>query len=168
MQLFIKRGGESRAFLRAALLRAYGIENLPELAYGAQGKPYFKEHPSLHFSLSHSGDLLLCGFSAFPIGVDLELLRPRGAALPRYALTATELVEYEAKGGDWRAFYTLWTKKEAFAKYTGEGILKSLRAPPCPDLCYRHYYGEGFCATVCGEETAAESLIWMEALDASQ
>ena len=38
----------------------------------------------------------------------------------------TESAWLERQGGDWGAFYTLWTLKEARVKCTGEG----LRRPP--------------------------------------
>lgn len=163
MQVFLTRGKESREVLRHVLQGAVGEGHAFEIVRMEKGKPYFKDVPGLHFNLSHSGDFLLCALSNRPVGVDVECLRPRGAALPQYALTAEEYASYVEKGGDWLAFYTLWTKKEAWAKYTGEGLGKTFRQVPAEQgVFYRHYCGEGFCATVCGEELPPEQLIWLE------
>ena len=55
----------------------------------------------------------------------------RGGAAPppplaRYVCSEAESAWLERQGGDWGAFYTLWTLKEARVKCTGEG----LRRPP--------------------------------------
>ena len=59
-------------------------------------------------------------------GVDVEGLRPRRPGLARYVCSEAESAWLERQGGDWGAFYTLWTLKEARVKCTGEG----LRRPP--------------------------------------
>ena len=60
------------------------------------------------------------------MGVDVEVLRPRRPGLARYVCSEAESAWLERQGGDWGAFYTLWTLKEARVKCTGEG----LRRPP--------------------------------------
>lgn len=82
--------------------------------------------PELHFNVSHSGGLALCGAGEAPLGVDVEVLRPRRPGLARYVCSEAESAWLEWQGGDWGAFYTLWTLKEARVKCTGEG----LRRPP--------------------------------------
>ena len=82
--------------------------------------------PELHFNVSHSGGLALCGAGEAPLGVDVEVLRPRRPGLARYVCSEAESAWLERQGGDWGAFYTLWTLKEARVKCTGEG----LRRPP--------------------------------------
>ena len=37
----------------------WGVEQLPALARGKRGKPYFPDFPDYHFNLSHSGSLAL-------------------------------------------------------------------------------------------------------------
>jgi 4'-phosphopantetheinyl transferase len=93
---------------------------------GAGGKPVL-EHAPLEFNLSHSGDIALIAVTlARQVGVDVEQLRP----LPDLdALAARVCNERElrwiaglANAHRERAFFALWTRKEALAKATGEGI----------------------------------------------
>lgn len=80
---------------------------------------------SLHFSLSHGGDLILIGIADKPIGVDVEaepdleqvadfarLMHPA----ERSELAETPLAQQVA------AFTRLWTRKEAYLKGLGTGL----------------------------------------------
>ena len=118
--------GDAYALLGELLRAEYGLGVLPAMARGADGKPYFPGEPELHFNVSHSGGLALCGAGEAPLGVDVEVLRPRRPGLARYGCSEAESAWLERQGGDWGAFYTLWTLKEARVKCTGEG----LRRPP--------------------------------------
>ena len=118
--------GDAYALLGELLRAEYGLGVLPAMARGADGKPYFPGEPELHFNVSHSGGLALCGAGEAPLGVDVEVLRPRRPGLARYVCSEAESAWLERQGGDWGAFYTLWTLKEARVKCTGEG----LRRPP--------------------------------------
>lgn len=114
--------GDPYALLAVLLLAEKGVEPLPKMARQPGGKPWFPDCPDLHFSVSHSGPLSLCALADTPVGADVELVRPRSKGLPRYALSQREYAWYEARGGHWEDFYTLWTMKEARVKCTGEGI----------------------------------------------
>ena len=163
MQLYATQNGTSRALLARVLRKTENFDDLPAVHMGAGGKPYFPDHPTLHFSLSHSGKLVLCAIGRRPVGVDIEVIVPRRARLPAYALSAPEFRRYEELGGDWPAFYALWTKKEAWCKYTGRGLGKSFRETPAEDgLFYRSYAHVDWCATVCGETEPPSEIIWLE------
>lgn len=146
-----------------ALDRALGLAPLPEIARTRLGKPYFPQRPDLQFSLSHSGPWVLCALSRRPVGVDIERIRSRGEALPRYALTPREYDRYTQAGGDWPAFYALWTRKEAWCKYTGQGLGRQWKEdPPEGALFFRTYTGPGWRASVCGEEEPPAEILWKE------
>ena len=53
--------GDAYALLGELLRAEYGLGVLPAMARGADGKPYFPGEPELHFNVSHSGGLALCG-----------------------------------------------------------------------------------------------------------
>ncbi|MBM3277460.1 MAG: 4'-phosphopantetheinyl transferase superfamily protein [Candidatus Handelsmanbacteria bacterium] len=94
--------------------------------YGPQGKPAL-EGGGLHFNLSHSGGLALCAFSLhLPLGIDVEQLRPQDTAaqLARRFFSAPEVAALEGMLPDRRAeaFFTCWTRKEAYLKARGEGL----------------------------------------------
>ncbi len=150
------------SLLSFVLKREYGAAALPGICRTAAGKPYFQDLPGLHFNWSHSGPYLICAFSSHPVGADIEVVRPRRAALPEYAFTEREQALYRSLGGDWSAFYTLWTRKEAWCKYTGDGLAKHWRETPGEDgLFYGFYAGENWRAAVCGEEPAPDSILWI-------
>ncbi len=115
-------GGAAARLLSYALQQTYGIAALPETARLPGGKPWFPAHPHIHFSISHSGPLVLCAVGDAPLGVDIELIRPRRAGLPRCVLSQGEYTWFEARGCNWEDFYTLWTLKEGRCKYTGRGL----------------------------------------------
>lgn len=153
----------SRALLAASLRRYWGDLVLPKLDKTQQGKPYFPACPHLHTSLTHSGQLVLCALSCYPVGVDLELLLPRRASLPRYALTPSEFSQWEAQGKSWKVFYRLWTRKEAWCKFTGEGLAPSLRKNvPETGLNWASYHGETWLASLCGLEDLPQEICWLD------
>lgn len=162
MKLYGARGIDGRTLLAWAAQQGWGLDTLPDIVRGAEGKPRFPHHPHLHFNLSHSGALTLCALSARPVGVDLECIRPRREGLFRYALTDKEYDQFAALGGDWPAFYTLWTRKEAWCKYTGLGLRRQWKQTPPKNPFARSYAGEGWRAAVWGEEPPPAQIIWME------
>lgn len=156
-------GFSSLPFLQRVLQEALGLSILPAIVRTTRGKPYFPSIPGLHFNLSHSGGYLLCALGDCPVGVDIEVLRPRKAGLPRYALSDLEYEEYLALGGDWAAFYQLWTKKEAFVKYSGEGLhSKARHIAPTQTLHFTCYGSAEYCATLCAEEAAPSDIVWLD------
>lgn len=87
-------------------------------ADGVSGSPNFSG------SLSHSGGhaVLAVPSADFPVGVDLERLRPRRFdAWPDWVLHADEArwLQQHAELAD---YYALWTLKEALLKATGQGL----------------------------------------------
>jgi phosphopantetheinyl transferase len=150
------------AFFLHALQGFCGLETLPQIARTAKGKPFFPDCPNLHFNISHSGSLFLLGIASAPIGVDIEKLRPRRPALPRFALTDEEYAVFEAKGGSWKAFYALWTAKEAYCKYTGEGLSRPSHLSVPPKTPLKTFLGEQYCATVvCDRLEENTELCWL-------
>ena len=61
-----------------------------------------------------------------PVGVDVEAHRPLGdlLAMARSVMTGAELAAFQALPEEARApaFFTLWTRKEAYMKATGAGF----------------------------------------------
>ena len=152
--------GKAYELLEELLAAEYGLPGLPELERQAGGKPFFPQRPDLHFNLSHSGDLALCGVGAAPLGVDIEVIRPRRAGLARYICSPEEYAWYEELGGDWESLYTIWTLKEARVKCTGEGLRQRPETIAVPrlgpgqtgeleGLIFRSYAGNGWRGAVC-------------------
>ena len=112
---------EGRKLLAEMYARYVGGE-MPEIALGKRGKPYFVNSP-WHFSISHSKAHVFCALSQKTIGIDAEELdRNIRPELAGKILSPTELKQYEKAEDKHLALLTFWVLKEAQAKYTGEGL----------------------------------------------
>ena len=101
-----------------ALWELYEWRGLPEIAENSMGKPYFPEHPEVHFNISHTSGAVLVGVSNQPIGVDIEKIRPVSQrAMRRLADVSTE-----------RDFFQSWVRREARTKRSGNGIGTMMRS----------------------------------------
>ena len=107
-------------------------KNLPvngasmEIFREEKGKPVFTELP-VNFSVSHTGNLWVCLLSEgdSPVGVDVQNIRKaRMERIMEWYFTGDE-IEYVSQKGE-EAFFQIWTRKEAYAKYTGKGLNKEL------------------------------------------
>jgi hypothetical protein len=80
-----------------------------------------------HVSLTHSGEWVACALAPAPVGVDLEMPRPRRdlLGLAAFAFSPDECRRLEALVDADRSdeFHRLWSLKEARGKRLGEGLL---------------------------------------------
>ncbi len=126
----------SRGILRDLLARYVGVgARSLQLDADAGGKPVLAGdrhgERTPHFNVSHSGDVAVCALSTNPVGVDVELVRPTGAArrrdhvaLARRAFgspVAARLAGLDEDAQE-REFLRLWTRHEARLKLAGRGI----------------------------------------------
>lgn len=159
--LFGSRGGTTTELLQMALRQVYGWQELPPIARAERGKPYFPGCPQVHFNYSHSRELILCALSDAPVGVDLEWVRPRRPGLPRFCLAEEELAWYEGRGSQWEDFYTLWTRREAWCKYSGRGLASLGRRALPRELQFTALSGPGWRGAVCAEERPQGEIKWL-------
>lgn len=91
--------------------------------YGEQGKPQIVNFPK-KFNLSHSGDYVVCGVSNGEVGVDIQKWVPykERTAERFFAKEEWELLQEKDEQERTELFYRLWSRKEAYGKYTGQGI----------------------------------------------
>lgn len=100
--------------------------------YGPQGKPYVVD-TALQFNVSHSDDRILIGIGHHhPLGIDVEHIT-RTVEIVDIAtrfFTANEAQQINALSGNAqrRAFFNVWTRKEALLKAIGSGLSLSLQA----------------------------------------
>ena len=110
--------------LSAALCRDFGIRHGKLTRTGLE-KPKLL-HENLHMNLSHCADMAAAAVGRFPLGVDIETPRPvREKLLPRMC-TPQETACVIAAEDSAFTFSQLWTLKESYGKYTGEGIRMQL------------------------------------------
>jgi SOS response regulatory protein OraA/RecX/phosphopantetheinyl transferase (holo-ACP synthase) len=131
----LKEGEKSRDLLERALVaycEAAGKRKPRKrnraVSEGEHGKPYYPALPSVFVSVSHSGGYWTALFDRRPCGVDIELAtRSRvSEAVIRRKFTPAEQALFDGAPGDETTFLRVWTRKEAFLKYTGEGLSRDL------------------------------------------
>jgi len=96
------------------------------LTADANGKPILA-NGELHFNLSYrAGWALLAVSDAYAVGADVEPLTPLvdAAALVQelFAPSEQQALRAAAPADYWPLFYTIWTRKEAYAKALGMGL----------------------------------------------
>ena len=106
--------------LMAALQELGGPMPPLEITCSEAGKPALQDGPA--FSLSHSGERVLCALSDEAVGADLQQLRPCNSALVRRFFTAEEGAWLEEQRERDQAFSLLWSLKESYVKFLGSGI----------------------------------------------
>jgi len=103
-----------------------------ELAYTDLGRPILPHDEDIHFSISHTQDLVALALtSGARIGIDLEytqshvdLIELAGRIFSEDDLKLFQALPNGEKPG---AFYRVWTRKEAYLKARGEGIAEGLQ-----------------------------------------
>ena len=102
------------------------------LAMTAYRKAYpgdlFPPRPEFHYSISHSGEWVVCAVGAVPLGVDIQVERPVRPVVFR-ALSPVEQRELDGLEEQERfpAFFDVWCLKEAYSKAIGLGLKSRFR-----------------------------------------
>lgn len=91
------------------------------LQYHPDGQPYLPQFPALSLSISHSGGLWGAALSSQSVGLDIEQVRENGmhAVARRFFHPQEYAYLCETNFAD---FFAVWTAKESYVKWTGEGI----------------------------------------------
>ncbi len=102
------------------------VENFTEDT-GVHGKPYFPSHPDVHFSVSHTDGIWVCAFADCEVGCDVQDHREndspdRLARIAKRWFSDGECRYFDERGQETAEFYRIWSRKEAYVKYTGNGI----------------------------------------------
>jgi 4'-phosphopantetheinyl transferase len=121
----------ARGVLRMILSRYLGLDPRQlEFSYSAYGKPTLATTPGrdwLRFNLSHSHELALYAIAhGREVGIDIEYMRDNVETdtlaeryfSPREVMTLRALPAFQRSA----AFFTCWTRKEAYIKARGEGL----------------------------------------------
>ena len=99
--------------------------NPQNIRYGKNGKP---EIDGLHFNISHAENFVICSVSENPVGCDIEKIRSIKSGFEKRFFTQNE-VSYLDKFTDeekLKQFFRLWTMKESYMKFTGDGMKLAL------------------------------------------
>ena len=104
----------------------YTLHSTPTFDYNEYGAPSIKKGP--YFSISHCKSGIAVAVSNQPIGIDIEVVRSLKVDLVKKTMDSLEQEAIlSASQPDW-AFTRLWTRKEAFLKMKGTGIINDLHA----------------------------------------
>lgn len=125
----------ARGILRTLLAGYLGIR--PEAVrfrYGLRGKPFLEPEggaETLRFNLSHSNEMALLAFSpGRELGIDIEWMRANLACeqIAERFFSPSEVGTLRSLPPEVRprAFFTCWTRKEAFIKARGTGLSSPL------------------------------------------
>jgi len=134
----LKREEMKEKRVLAGVFMQYGLSRVANVpignicySYGEQGKPELDwknistRERLPFFSLSHSGKYAVLAVSDKPVGADVERLRNNREHVAKRCFHKREyedivaLQDEEERG---RRFLEYWTMKEAYVKWTGEGL----------------------------------------------
>lgn len=89
-------------------------------------KPYFENKKGIKFNISHTDGCIVIAFSKKDVGVDVEKINVK---FNYYDILKSCFDEEEIKrvGSNHKSFFKYWTAKEAYLKYEGVGLLRSLK-----------------------------------------
>lgn len=106
----------------------------PRLSVGTHGKPFFPDFHEIHFNISHSGNYAAVALSDIEIGLDIQEMRisdpERLARTGKRVFPEEEYRAFLACGDRRTAFFREWALREAYVKWTGEGLTRDLRSLP--------------------------------------
>jgi 4'-phosphopantetheinyl transferase len=121
----------ARGFLRRVV--AFYLDCEPhavQFSYSSKGKPQLDRsfhQTTVSFNLSHSNGLAMLAIGdGIQIGIDVEFVRPicNVNELAERFFSPNEVTAFRTFPDSQRliAFYTCWTRKEAFVKASGDGL----------------------------------------------
>lgn len=124
-----------------------------------RGKPH-AESSSWEISLSHSRHWAVCSVGEMPSGVDVEEAAEDALAIARHFFTEREyrLIQALDEKNRAREFLRIWTIKESYAKYTGQGMDEAIAKRESAELLAgsgpiagRNFVVDGAVIGLCGK-----------------
>lgn len=111
---------------RYAIIQEYALTNKEiQIRRHAYGKPYIKDYSQIHYNISHSGEWVVVAIGRSPIGIDVENRREDWDLIGKRVFSESE--KYWSQNS-YKRKAILWTIKEAYVKYLGIGLSKSLNS----------------------------------------
>ncbi|MBT9393364.1 4'-phosphopantetheinyl transferase superfamily protein [Hymenobacter sp. NST-14] len=126
----------ARAVLRLVLGKITRVSpRTISFATGLHHKPLLAEPAGLHFSVSYAGSLVLLAVHGSSVGIDVEAADPEFAYQPLLSqcFSSAESRHITEATCPATAFFQLWTRKEALAKATAQGIDQHFARLPALD-----------------------------------
>ncbi len=117
----------SFALLQAALETEFGIKDELDVDYLEHGKPVLINRSGIYFNMSHCSKAVACVVGSRNVGVDIERRGRYNVTLAQHILNENELHGMVNAPDTDLAFTSLWTKKEALLKMTGDGVSSNIK-----------------------------------------
>ena len=153
--------------------------NPQNIKYGKNGKP---EIEGLHFNISHAENFVICSVSENPVGCDIEKIRSIKSGFEKRFFTQNEVSYLDKFSGEekLKQFFRLWTMKESYMKFTGEGMklalnrfefiiedsVKVFRDGILTSCFIKEYEFLDYCISVCSEKNDfASNLEFVEVMN---
>ncbi len=98
---------------------------------GAEGKPYLRDYPEIHYNISHAGDWIVCGIGDQPLGIDVESAnRYTERVVTRFFQKeeAEDILSEQNLEIRKEIFAEYWVMKESFMKLSGGGFSIPLKS----------------------------------------
>ncbi|WP_426351310.1 4'-phosphopantetheinyl transferase family protein [Alloiococcus sp. CFN-8] len=94
-----------------------------DLHYNSWYKPSLKNHPRIHFNISHCSSAIAVAISAVaPIGIDIEAIREYSPYSLQRCFSKEEADYIKNSMNPNKEFFRLWTLKESYVKAIGLGM----------------------------------------------
>ena len=119
----------SELLLRCVACNCLGIRNTDiEIKKNEYGKPYLEKFPEFCFNYAHTDSDVVLAVSRAAIGVDIESKREINPGIVQrfFANDEQKYINNGLKAEHIDRVLETWTKKEAYLKYTGEGLRRPL------------------------------------------
>ena len=133
--------------MRIAIHQDLNIEN-DNIVFGTNsyGKPFLENNKDYHFNISHTHNMIAAAVSNNPVGVDVEKVREIDLGIAKRFFTECELNYIEKyRNRTYERFFEIWTKKEAYIKYTGKGLSIPLNSFDVTNRSlYKRFYTVGY------------------------
>jgi len=133
--------------LEKAYRALYGEDDLPEIGRTSKGKPYFISRSDVFFSIAHSTPYAAVIFAPFPVGLDIEKLRPYSERIAKRYLNGFIDLSCDDMKTPY-SFIRAWTQLESYVKMTGEGIANGVKNIDLSGVEFFEYCGiDGYILT---------------------
>lgn len=109
------------------VMEQHGVHPEEPIRFLQAGKPVFAQREDLHFSLSHSGPYAMCAISDREIGADVQQVKPVHLSVARrFHFRERDWLAEQPHEEQNKAFFRIWTRKEAWVKAVSQDQLLSL------------------------------------------
>ena len=120
----------SQVFQRYLLAKQLHLnEDEIKISRSEYGKPYLTSYRNIHFNVSHTINAMICAISEEKIGIDIERIKLFNIGVTQKYFTKQEQYYiFKEKEKQDERFVEIWTRKEAYVKWTGKGMKVSFQS----------------------------------------